>query len=69
MKKKYYKKYELPENNEIAIVEKMVQKSGLKKFLNFDFEDIVILVLIFIMLTEENPDYLTVAALGFIFFA
>ncbi len=62
MKKEYYKKYELvPE-----YVESHPEKN---KFFGLELDDILILALIFIMLTEEEPDYISIIALGFLFFS
>ena len=41
----------------------------IKKIAQINPDDIIIPILIFLMLTEEHPDYITIAALAFIFFA
>ncbi len=71
MKRKYYKKYMLPEipAEASAIFVPASVNPIIKRFAGFDLDDIIIPILIFLMLTEENPDYITIAALGFIFFA
>ena len=67
MKRKYYKKYELPE---IAAPAPAVAANPImQKISQMNLDDIIIPILIFLMLTEENPDYLTIAALAFVFFA
>ena len=67
MKRKYYKKYELPE---IAVPAPAVAVHPImQKISQMNLDDIIIPILIFLMLTEENPDYITIAALAFIFFA
>lgn len=75
MKKQYYAKYELkPARSPELPAEPPVsipKFSGLgflkNKFLNLKTDDILLLVLIFVMLTEDEPDYITIAALAFIF--
>ena len=71
MNRKYYKKYELPETvvPAVSVPARISANPILKKFAGLNLDDIIIPILIFLMLTEENPDYLTIAALGFIFFA
>ena len=71
MKRKYYKKYELPETADTAasVPVAIPVNPILKKFGDLKFDDIIIPILIFLMLTEENPDYITIAALAFIYFA
>ena len=63
MKRKYYKKYELP-NPPVALEQPVV-----KKMPKMNPDDIIIPILILLMMTEEKPDYITIAALVFIFFA
>ena len=67
MKRKYYKKYELPESAMPAPV--VAANPIMQKISQMNLDDIIIPILIFLMLTEENPDYITIAALAFIFFA
>lgn len=67
MKRKYYKKYDLPEP---YLPEPVVTGNPLiQKISQMNLDDIIIPILIFLMLTEEKPDYITIAALAFIFFA
>lgn len=67
LKRKYYKKYELPEPADILPV--AATNPVMKKIAQMNLDDIIIPILIFLMLTEEKPDYITIAALAFIFFA
>lgn len=67
MKRKYYKKYELPEAS--APVPAAAVHPVIQKISQMNLDDIIIPILIFLMLTEETPDYITIAALAFIFFA
>jgi len=67
VKRKYYKKYEVPEP--VAPAPAAEANSIMQKISRMNLDDIIIPILIFLMLTEENPDYITIAALAFIFFA
>lgn len=67
MKRKYYKKYEQTEV--ITSAPAAAINPIMNKIAKMNFDDIIIPILIFLMLTEENPDYITIAALAFIFFA
>ncbi|MBQ9097699.1 MAG: hypothetical protein IJY55_04815 [Clostridia bacterium] len=67
MRRKYYKKYELPESAAPAPI--VAVNPIMQKISQMNLDDIIIPILIFLMLTEENPDYITIAALAFIFFA
>ena len=67
LKRKYYKKYELPEP--AAASPAVAVHPVMQKISQMKLDDIIIPILIFLMLTEENPDYITIAALAFIFFA
>lgn len=69
MKRKYYKKYEITPCSPTTVECEKPQSKGffqLGKIGSFELEDILILVLIFVMITEEEPDYLTIIALGFL---
>ncbi len=61
MIKEYYKKYEPEYTDNCPAVKK-------KGFFGFELDDILIIALIIIMLTEEEPDYISIIALGFLFF-
>ena len=67
MKRKYYKKYELPDITTPAPA--VTVNTIMHRIAQMNLDDIIIPILIFLMLTEENPDYITIAALAFIFFA
>lgn len=67
MQRKYYKKYDMPE---MAVPAPSVAVHPvIKKISQMSLDDIIIPILIFLMLTEEKPDYLTIAALAFTFLA
>jgi len=68
--KKYFTTYDNDETEVTAIIPKKdnISLAFLKdKFLDLNIDDILILVLIFILLTEDEPDMLTIIALGYIF--
>ena len=67
MKRKYYKKYELPET--VVPAPAVAANPIIQKISQMNLDDIIIPILIFLMLTEEDPDYITIATLAFIFFA
>ena len=63
MGREYFKKYELAE------MPKIYPKKSPKK-IKFDFglDDILIAALLFVMITEDEPDYISIIALAFLFF-
>ena len=70
MKKTYYSRYEsLPVNTQELKIEKTSGLSGLigNIFSNVAIDDLILLAVILILITDEQPDILTILALVYIF--
>ncbi len=63
MIREYFKTYELAEMPEIC-----PKKSPEKIKPYFGLDDILIAALLFVMITEDEPDYISIIALAFLFF-
>ena len=64
MIREYFKRYELAE-----MPESFSEKSPKKIKFDFGLDDILIAALLFVMITEDEPDYISIIALAFLFFA
>lgn len=69
MKRNYYSRYQLAEAAELPVPVEKNNLSGVfgNLFSKFAIDDLILLAVIFILVTDEQPDILTILALLYIF--
>ncbi|MFA7636893.1 MAG: hypothetical protein WCX81_03925 [Monoglobales bacterium] len=73
MKKNYYSRYELAPAPDPPVKKESNNLTGLSGlagnlFSNFCIDDLILIALIFILVTDEHPDLITILTLVYIFF-
>ena len=69
MKRKYYSRYELSPAPDPPVKAEKNLLSGLagNLFSKFSIDDLILLAIILILVTDDNPDIITIVALVYIF--